>query len=229
MKTTTYLPLVSQRLLWEAGVIVAVALAMSVPSLARAETLYRQLEVGSSGSDVSALQTFLALDSTIYPQGLVTGYFGFLTKAAVANFQARNEIPPVGRVGPITLPVLNFQMSNKTTGNVDVYAPVIASIQINTYNTSATVNWTTNEASRGKLYYGTSPIQMRNSFEQTGVAFAEPSFSGTLASYDGGVRTSQTVSINGLTPNTFYYYLIAVFDASGNMSISLPAYFHTAQ
>ena len=47
---------------------------MSAPFLASADALYRQLSIGMSGSDVSSLQTFLATDSTIYPQGLVTGH-----------------------------------------------------------------------------------------------------------------------------------------------------------
>jgi len=64
---------------------------------ANAATLTRQLELGMRGDDVSSLQTFLAQDVTIYPQGLVTGYFGSLTKSAVSNFQARNGISTVGR------------------------------------------------------------------------------------------------------------------------------------
>ena len=36
--------------------------------------------------DVKILQRFLAKDKKIYPERLVTGYFGVLTKAAVANF-----------------------------------------------------------------------------------------------------------------------------------------------
>src|SRR6185436_11962914 len=84
------------------------SLAMvALPLVASAATLDRQLEFGMSGSDVSTLQTFLALDTSIYPQGLVTGYFGPLTRAAVINFQAKNGIATVGRVGPITLVALN--------------------------------------------------------------------------------------------------------------------------
>ena len=118
--------------------------AMSLFSLASpafADTLTRQLEMGNTGSDVSLLQTFLAKDTTIYPQGLVTGYFGFLTKSAVSNFQSRNGIPAVGRVGPITLPVINAQMNG--AGSADVNAPMISSIGVSVGTGSATISWNT--------------------------------------------------------------------------------------
>ncbi|MFH1820659.1 MAG: ABC transporter substrate-binding protein [Candidatus Nealsonbacteria bacterium] len=47
------------------------------------------LEVGSRGSEVTALQTCLAKDASIYPQGQVSGYYGNQTKAAVAKFQEK--------------------------------------------------------------------------------------------------------------------------------------------
>jgi peptidoglycan hydrolase-like protein with peptidoglycan-binding domain len=67
-----------------------------------------------SGADVSSLQTFLEKYRTIYPQGMVTGYYGNLTKIAVTNFQKRNNILAIGRVGPVTLLALNAQMKSGT-------------------------------------------------------------------------------------------------------------------
>ena len=66
-----------------------------------------QMDECNSGPEVTKLQTFLAGNSAIYPEGLVTGYFGPLTKAAVMRFQTAYGISPVGRVGPITLNQLN--------------------------------------------------------------------------------------------------------------------------
>jgi len=58
------------------------------------------LKVGSTGADVTALQEFLkGQGSSIYPEGLVTGYFGPLTKAAVTKFQNAHVaaiLTPVG-------------------------------------------------------------------------------------------------------------------------------------
>jgi len=48
------------------------------------------------------LQEYLALDTEIYPRGLVTGYYGPLTAAAVRKFQRQHGIDQVGVVGPIT-------------------------------------------------------------------------------------------------------------------------------
>ena len=67
----------------------------------------RELEFGMHGDDITALQLFLAKDKTLYPEGLITGYFGSLTRSAVRRFQARYGIKQVGRVGPITLEKLN--------------------------------------------------------------------------------------------------------------------------
>lgn len=228
MKKNVHFSPVSLRSFLGFGLVAVMTLVMSAPALASAEIINRELEITMRGTDVSAMQTFLANDPTLYPQGLVTGYFGFLTKSAVSNFQSRNGISAVGRVGPVTLPVLNYQMANGTQTGADVYAPLITSVQINTFNTSATIAWTTREASQGKLYYSTSPIQIRNTFDATGVNFVEPSISGVLASYDAGVRSSQSVNINGLMSNTTYYYVVEVFDASNNTSITLPASFHTS-
>ncbi|MFZ2555454.1 MAG: peptidoglycan-binding domain-containing protein [Minisyncoccia bacterium] len=58
--------------------------------------LYRALRVGVSGSDVSALQAFLANDRNIYPEGTVSGYFGALTQVAVQRFQARHGLVSSG-------------------------------------------------------------------------------------------------------------------------------------
>lgn len=104
---------------------------LTMTAVANAEALNRQLDFGMSGPDVSTLQAFLAQDKTLYPQGLITGYFGFLTKAAVSNFQSRNGLPAVGRVGPMTLPVINQKM----TGNVsasNVTTPLGTTIPVTT-------------------------------------------------------------------------------------------------
>lgn len=68
-----------------------------------AVALTRQLQEGMRGDDVKILQQALATDPEIYPEGLVTGYFGSLTREAVRRFQERAGIEQVGRVGPQTL------------------------------------------------------------------------------------------------------------------------------
>ena len=65
-----------------------------------AASLTEDLSLGSTGEEVTLLQTLLAKDTSIYPDGLITGYFGGLTRQAVRRFQAKYGISQVGRVGP---------------------------------------------------------------------------------------------------------------------------------
>ncbi len=69
-------------------------------------TFSRDLHQGKQGDDVAALQSHL-VDNGYYPEALITGYFGPLTRAAVIRYQTLNSIvPAVGYVGPITRGVL---------------------------------------------------------------------------------------------------------------------------
>lgn len=67
---------------------------------------------GSRGAQVSSLQRFLAKDRRIYPEGLVTGFLGSATEAAVKRFQVRYKlaspgVPGYGLVGPKTRAKMN--------------------------------------------------------------------------------------------------------------------------
>ncbi len=64
--------------------------------------LTRSLFRGVSGDDVRSLQEFLAVDSHVYPENLITGYYGVLTEQAVRRFQTKHGIEPVGIAGPKT-------------------------------------------------------------------------------------------------------------------------------
>ena len=73
--------------------------------------LTRGLSLGLEGGDVTQLQLFLASDKSVYPEGLVTGFFGRLTVSAVKRFQAKYGIDQLGIVGPKTLAKLNELMN----------------------------------------------------------------------------------------------------------------------
>jgi peptidoglycan hydrolase-like protein with peptidoglycan-binding domain len=171
-----------------------------------------------SGSDVGSLQTFLAADPTLYPQGLVTNYFGNLTKGAVANFQTRNGLPAVGRVGPMTLPVLNAQMGNGT--NTGTAAPIIIGTAVTAANNTAVVSFVTNEDSKAVVYYSTTPL---TTYEGTNSV----TISGQTAMQDASLRTMHSVTISGLHPNTTYYYMVHTTDQGGNVSVTWPSTFRT--
>lgn len=69
------------------------------------------LTIGSSGSDVSNLQTFLISKGFNIPDiasgQAAPGYFGATTKAAVMAYQASKGLPADGFVGPLTRAALN--------------------------------------------------------------------------------------------------------------------------
>ena len=79
------------------------------------QTFTQKLFLGSRNNDVKNLQEFLAKDASLYPEGLITGYFGLFTKKAVQRFQCRHGIicdgdertTGYGQVGPKTLQKLN--------------------------------------------------------------------------------------------------------------------------
>ncbi len=77
--------------------------------------LRSQMRVGSRGKGVRVLQKLLASDPSIYPQGLVTGYYGRLTEDAVKKFQENHGISPVGQVGPETRMLLNSFLKRATS------------------------------------------------------------------------------------------------------------------
>jgi len=72
--------------------------------------LISQLREGASGDNVKLLQTILASDSDVYPEGIISGYFGKLTANAVRHFQKKYGLDQVGFVGPKTLTKLNEEL-----------------------------------------------------------------------------------------------------------------------
>lgn len=66
-----------------------------VEAVAQLTSLLRQ---GTTGDQVSILQALLAADPNIYPEGLITGYFGQATARAVKRFQKENGLEQVGNV-----------------------------------------------------------------------------------------------------------------------------------
>ena len=115
---------------------------------------------GSKGSNVTALQQFLARDPSIYPEGQVSGYYGALTTTAVQRFQVKYNIVSTGspsttgygRVGPKTLDVINT-MCGGSSNNVGAFmqvsptsgdSPLQVNVQVtvNTTNSCAAATYT---------------------------------------------------------------------------------------
>ena len=194
-----------------------------------ATTITSTLGAGSSGTNVTSLQQFLAADATLYPEGLVTGYYGSLTASAVQRFQCKQNIvcsgdaasTGYGRVGPRTLLAINALIGGGVSG--DVSAPVMSGLVISTTTTAANITWTTNELARGTAYYSTLPLPLLE-----GSPTAAPVVGGQIVS-ETSLGLSHGLSITGLTANTVYFYAVRSEDSNGNLMFSWPSTFRTAQ
>ena len=79
---------------------------------------------GATRGQVSLLQKYLAQDTSIYPEGLVTGYFGRLTENAVKAWQMRYGVLVDGKAtgffGPLTrAKVQEVCLAAQVTMNID--------------------------------------------------------------------------------------------------------------
>ena len=189
-------------------------LALSHTSANALSTIGQTLSLGSSGPDVVTLQTYLAADATLYPEGLITGYFGPLTQAAVIRFQARYGIEQVGRVGPITLAKLNALIGGGVIVGSDEYAPIMTAIAASVGPNSATISWKTNESARSRVMYSSAYPFL---------------YASAASSADANMDLDQSVTLSGLTRNTKYYYVLESIDASGNIMWTTAFNFTTAQ
>ena len=90
------------------GMVASAPVLMPTVAFPGVLQITQRLSVGSTGEDVRALQEALASMLDVYPEGTVSGYFGDLTKAAVAKFQMKYGIVSsssdagYGSVGPMT-------------------------------------------------------------------------------------------------------------------------------
>lgn len=82
------------------------------------ETLKDGLKEGATDEDIKKIQELLATDPSIYPRGLVSGYYGPLTKEAVQRFQARHELKVTGEVDAETKGLLLEYFKERTGGKI---------------------------------------------------------------------------------------------------------------
>ena len=113
--------------------------------------LTRSLSRGISGNDVLRLQTFLARDPSIYPEAVLSGYFGPLTERAVQRWQVKFGVissgPGYGIAGPRTAAAIALQcaggygaaLPQATVGGFISVSPIQGAAPL-TVNVTATVN-----------------------------------------------------------------------------------------
>jgi peptidoglycan hydrolase-like protein with peptidoglycan-binding domain len=208
------------------SVFLVLALALGFTQFASAQTyttLTGTMDVGARGSNVTNLQSYLASNPSLYPEGLVTGYYGSLTRAAVQRFQAFYGIVSsgspsttgYGRVGPMTLAKLNSLMMGGTT-STDMSGPSFYNAIQSKTNTTATFNFNTNESATARVVYNTSPL-MFNEGDMNSNGFGP--IGGASVTSANGMSTSHSITVPNLQPNTTYYYTVIATDAAGNVSV----------
>ncbi|MEK7638946.1 MAG: peptidoglycan-binding protein [Patescibacteria group bacterium] len=77
-----------------------------VPAVVQRTPIYtfdQALTPGDTSKKISHLQVLLASEPKIYPEGLVTGYYGQLTSSALVRFQTKYKLPQTGIADRATL------------------------------------------------------------------------------------------------------------------------------
>jgi peptidoglycan hydrolase-like protein with peptidoglycan-binding domain len=185
------------------------------------------LDFGSTGGNVMNLQAFFKDNSSIYPEGMITGYFGSLTRAAVQRFQAAYGIissgsaatTGYGRVGPTTLAKINSLIASGGWTTVDMTGPSFFNVVQTQTNSYATVSFNTNESTNARVVYSTSPVQF-NEGDISSNGFG--ALTGSTVTSVSGLSTSHSITIPNLQSNTTYYYTVIATDAAGNASVVGP-------
>jgi len=180
------------------------------------------LRVGSRNADVTTLQGFLASNKDIYPAGLVTGYFGGMTKNAVKKFQYAYDLSIDGIAGAMTKSKVNSVIM--AGQGIDIYSPAINNLTVLPVGRNVTLNFTSNEAVKATVFYDTSRIY----WSETEVSYGTPFISGTGV-VDNTFSTNKQITLSNLSSNTLYNYTILVTDQSGNFSVVWPSTFMTGQ
>ncbi len=118
-----------------------------------------------------------------------------------------------------TLVSLDASISNAVISGVlstlivvnDTTAPVISAMRaVNSGASSATITWTTNEASDSQVEYGPTTAY------------------GSSMARNASLVTSHSQALSGLAPSTLYHYRVKSRDAAGNLATSGDGTFTTA-
>lgn len=178
-----------------------------------------QLDMGERNVDVTSLQDFFAANPAIYPEGLVTGYFGTLTKASVLRFQSQYNLDQVGRVGPLTRDKINTLISAGGWVTVDVAGPAFYNVNQMVGSNSRTFSFNTTENKTARIVYYTN-LLMFNEGDINSNGFGP--IGGYSVASPNGMSSTHTITLPNLQSNTVYYYTIIATDAAGNVSVFGP-------
>ncbi len=140
----------------------------------------RDLAMGTKNNDVSRLQAFLASEKELYPEGLITGYYGSLTRAAVIRFQAKYGIAQVGRVGPETRAKLEEVFGKATPAAPEVAQASPAAVSVSpVFNSSLSLGARNDDVKRLQQLLNSDP-EMRVAASGVGSPGEETTYFGAL-------------------------------------------------
>ncbi len=164
---------------------------------ASGDLVYVKQFTGSGGSRVNAMYVDSS-GTNVYVTGYLTATVDFDPGAGTANLTSNGDLDSfVVRLGP------------------DIVSPIITSVgSSNITNTSATINWTTDEASTSMVEYGTS-TSYGSSTPYEDIMIVPP-------------VTSHSINLTGLNSCTTYYYRVKSNDSSSNLGISNGSSFSTS-
>lgn len=183
------------------------------------------LKYGSKGSNVKALQAFMASNNDIYPSGSQDGSFGPATKAGVIQLQLAYNLTPDGIVGGGTRGVINNLISNGT--NLDTYAPAINNLSVAPVGRNVNISFTSDEPVMSIVYYDTNNLTWTN-WDQREMSLKIPEITGTKNT-DLAFTANKQFTLSNLSPNTVYHYTVLAKDKSGNVTLIWPRVLTTGQ
>ncbi|OGG47481.1 hypothetical protein A2761_00335 [Candidatus Kaiserbacteria bacterium RIFCSPHIGHO2_01_FULL_51_33] len=172
------------------------------PSSSAACTFTRSLTIGSSGADVTCLQTYLESMGHFTFAG-AKGYFGSITQAAVAKWQAANGVSPAaGYFGPLSQAKYSAVVATTpTTPGPTTPAPtgtgLTVSAGVQPANTLAVFNAARVPFTRFIVTAGNDGDVVMNSVtvQRTGLA-VDANFSGLVLLDEGGMQLGVEKTLN---------------------------------
>lgn len=180
--------------------------------------LYRDLSLGSRGSDVSTLQTFLVAQN--YRGGgswMITGYFGAATRAAIMIFQQSRGLPATG--------VLDAQaraMMQNCGGSPFVPPAYGSPVSINslspfsgTVGTSVTIFGSGFDPAFNTVYFGATPLPGNiPSFGGSTISFVVPSNASNCSGFG-------CYSFGNTAPGTYQVYVMNARGTSNKLNFTI--------
>ena len=152
--------------------VVAFAVVLAGAGSASATSGYvfsNYLRVGSTGADVTALQTWLLDNGYSIPSissgAASKGYFGQQTKSAVVAYQAKVGLPNTGFVGPLTVAKLNGG-SAMTGGSMTTACPAGYTCTANPGTVVAPVGTVVNDGTDGSITVSLSSYAANNTIKK---------------------------------------------------------------